>query len=112
MPKMFLPRKPLLVGFGDCALDDLEQVAILAAEIDEAHLGADGEAGDHGALDDGVRVFEEDHVIFTGAGLGLVAVDQDVLGLGGDLGDEAPLHAGGKAGAAAAAQAARPSWCR
>ena len=44
VPKMFLPRKPLRVGVGDGLLDDLEQVAILAAQIDEAHLRADGEA--------------------------------------------------------------------
>ena len=53
---MFLPRKPLRVGLGDGALHDLEQIAVLAAQIDEAHLRADGEAGDDGAFDDGVRI--------------------------------------------------------
>ena len=77
------------VGVGDGLFDDLQQVAVLAAEIDEAQLGADGEPGDHGAFDDGMRVFEEDDMVLAGAGLGLVAVDEDVLGLFGDLGDEA-----------------------
>ncbi len=98
-------EEALRVGIGDGLLDDLEEVAILAAQIDEAHLRADGEAGDHGAFDDGVRVVQEDDVVFAGAGLGLVAVDQDVLGLLGLLGDEGPLHAGGEACAAASAQA-------
>ncbi len=80
-----LAEEALGVGVGDGALDDVEEVAILAAQIDEAHLRADGEAGDHGAFDDGVRVFEEDDVVLAGAGLGLVAVDQDVLGLGARL---------------------------
>jgi len=52
-----------------------------------------------------MRVFEEDDVVFAGAWLGFVAVDEDVLGFLGDFGDEGPLHAGGEAGAAATAQA-------
>ena len=100
-----LAEKALGVGVGDGLFDDLEQVAILAAQIDEAQLRADGEAGDHGAFDDRVRIVEEDDVILAGAGLGFVAVDQDVLRLVGLLGDEGPLHAGGEAGAAAAAHA-------
>ena len=98
-------EEALGVGVGDGFFDDLEEVAVLAAKIDEAHLRADGEAGDHGAFDDGVRVMEEDDVILAGAGLGLIAVDEDVLGLFGLLGDEGPLHAGGEPGAAAAAEA-------
>ena len=101
-----LAQEALGVGIGDGLLHDLEQVAVLAAQIDEADLGADGEAGDDGAFDDRVRIVQEDEVIFAGARLALVAVDQDVLGLGGLLGNEGPLHAGGKARAAAAAQAA------
>ncbi len=100
-----LAEDALCVGSGDGLLDDFEQVAVFATQVDEAHLGADGESGDHGALDDGVRVFKEDDVVFAGAGLGLVAVDQDVLGLFALLGDEGPLEAGGEAGAAAAAEA-------
>ena len=106
-----LAEEALGVGVGDGLLHDVEQVAVLAAQVDEAHLRADGEAGDHGALDDGVRVFEEEDVVLAGAGLGLVAVDQDVLWLRRGLGDEAPLHAGGEARAAASAQARWPSWC-
>ena len=99
-----LAEEAFFVGFGDGALDDLEQVAVLAAQVDEAQLRPDGEAGDHGALDDRVRVLEEDDVVLAGAGLGFVAVDEHVLGLFRLLGHEAPLHAGGEAGAAAAAQ--------
>ena len=102
-------EKAALVGVGDGAFHDFEEVAILAAQIDEAHLRADGEAGDDGAFDDGVRIVKKDQMIFAGAGLALVAVDEDVFGLGGLLGNEGPLHAGGESRAAAAAQIRRPS---
>ncbi len=101
-----LAEKAAIVGVGDGALHDLEEIAVLAAQINEAHLRADGEAGDDGAFDDGVGIVQEDEVILAGAGLALVAVDEDVLGLGGLLGNEGPLHARGEARAAAAAQAA------
>ncbi len=52
-----------------------------------------------------VRIVQEDQVVLAGAGLALVAVDEDVLGLGRLLGNEGPLHAGREARAAAAAQA-------
>ena len=98
-------EEALGVGVGYGLLHDLEEVAVFAAQIDEAELGADGEAGDHGAFDDGVGVFEEDDVVFAGAGFGFVAVDQDVLGFFGVLGDEGPLHARGESGSAATAHA-------
>ena len=100
-----LAQDPLCVGVGNGLLDDLEQITVLATEIDKAHLCADGETGDHGALDHGVRIFKEDDVVLAGAGLGLVAVDQDVLGLFRLLGDKGPFEAGGEAGTATSAQA-------
>jgi hypothetical protein len=93
------------VGIGHGFFDDLEEVAVLAAQIDEAELRADGQASDHGAFDDGVRIFEEDDVVFAGAGFGLIAVDQDVLGFLGDFGHEGPLHTGGEACTATATEA-------
>ncbi len=68
-------------------------------------FGADGEAGDDGAFNDRVRIVKEDEVILAGAGLALVAVDEDVFWLGRLLGNEGPLHASGEACAAAAPQA-------
>ena len=101
---MFLPRKPLRVGIGNGLLHDLEQVAILAAQIDEAHLRADGETGDDGAFNDRMRIVQKDQVVFAGARFALVAVDQHVLWLGRLLGHERPLHAGRETRAAATAQ--------
>ncbi len=104
---MFLPMKPLRVSVGDRLLHDLDQVAILAAQIDVAGLGADGESGNHDAFDDGVRIVLEDEAVFAGAGLALVAVAEHVLRLGRLLGHERPLHAGREARATAAAQVRR-----
>ena len=103
-PEDVFAEEALRVGIGDGLLHDLEEVAVFAAQVDEADLGADGEAGDDGSFNDGVRIVQEDQVVLAGAGLAFVAVDQNVLGLGRLLGHERPLQAGGKARAAAAAQ--------
>ena len=92
------------VGVGHRVFHDLDQIAIFAAQIDVAGLRADGEGGDHHAFDDGMRIVLEDEAVLAGAGLALVAIAEHVLGLGGFLRNERPFHAGGKAGAAAAAQ--------
>ena len=100
-----LAQDAALITLRQRPLRNLEKIAVLATEIDEAHLRADGQPGDHGAFDDGVRVVQEDQVVLACAGLALVAVDEDVLGLLALLGHEGPLHTGGKACAAAAAKA-------
>src|ERR1035437_2683781 len=95
------------VSVGHGLLHDLEQVAILAAHIDVAGLGAAGERRNHHALDDGVGIVLEDKAVFAGAGLALVAVAQHVLRLRGLLGHKRPLHASGEAGAPTATQIRR-----
>ncbi len=92
------------VGVGDGALHDCEEVPVFAAQIDEAHFGLDGEAGDDGAFDDGVGILLEDEAVLAGAGFGFVAVDEDIFRLVGLLGNEGPLEAGGESSAAAATQ--------
>src|SRR6185312_11006302 len=92
------------VGIGDSLLHDLAQVAILAAQVDEAHLRADGEPGDHGAFNYGVRIVQKDEMVLAGAGLTFVSVDEDVLGLVRLLWNERPFKSRGKARAAATAQ--------
>ena len=85
------------------------RVQRLAAHVDRAEVRADRVAGDDAALDQRVRVGHHRRDVLAGARLALVGVDHEVLGLGagpgGPLRDEAPLHAGGEARAAAAAQA-------
>ena len=70
-----------------------------------AVLRADGVGADDHALDQRVRAGHHQRDVLAGARLGLVGVDDEVLRLRVVLRDEAPLHAGREAGAAAAAQA-------
>src|ERR1700733_518807 len=100
-----LAQDAALITLRQRPLRNLEKIAVLATEIDETHLRANGQPGDHGAFDDGVRVVQEDQVVLAGAGFALVAVDQHVLGLLALFGHEGPLHTGGKACATAAAKA-------
>jgi hypothetical protein len=67
-------------------------------------VGIDGESRDQTAFDERMRIVFHQHAVFAGAGLAFVGIDDDVLGLGRSARDETPLHAGGEAGAAAAAQ--------
>ncbi len=99
-----LAQKALGIGVVDGFLHDLEQVAILAAQVDEAHFGADGQPGDDDALDHRVGIVLKDQAVFAGARLALISVDQDVFRFRGLLGDKGPLHPGREAGAPAAAQ--------
>ena len=100
-----LPQVAGGAGLGDLGLELPLQVVELAADVDVADLGADRPAADDAAFEQQVRVALEQHVILERARLALVGVDQQVLRLGDVLRDEAPLHAGREAGAAAAAQA-------
>lgn len=77
----------------------------LTAQIDERVLRADGVAGDDDALDEGMRVGEEERDVLAGPGLRFIGVDHEVVGFAVALGDELPLHARGEACAAPAAQA-------
>ena len=93
----------LLHGPGDGARSRVEA----ALEADERLDGADGEGGDHDALDDLVRVGAQQRPVLERARLALGAVAHDVAagpGLGRDAG---PLAAGREAAAPAAAQAGR-----
>ncbi len=92
------------IRFGDGAIHGLDQVAILAANIDVALVRIDGAAGDQNALDQLVRIVLHQQPVLASARLAFVGVDDDVLRLGRRARHEAPLHAGGKSRAAAAAQ--------
>src|ERR1700761_81531 len=79
--KDVLAQDAALVALGKSTIHNLDEVAVLATQIDEAHLRPDGEAGDHGAFDDGMRIVQEDQVVFAGSGLTLITVDEHVLWL-------------------------------
>ena len=92
------------VGLGGGLLQVLEGLVVeLAAQVVVAHGRTGGIAGDGHALDHRVRVVAQDVTVLGGARLGFVGVAEDVL-LHFALGHEAPLQAGGEAGAATAAQ--------
>jgi hypothetical protein len=82
-----------------------DHVQHLAAHVDERLAGADRVGGDHHALDQRLRVGQRQRGVLAGPRLGFVGVDHQVVRLVVALRDEAPLHAGREARAAAAAQA-------
>src|SRR6266852_4690875 len=92
------------ISFFKRAFDDIEDVAILAADIDETAIGVDGAPGDDDALDHLVRIHFHQRAILAGAGFGFIGVTDDVFRFRRILGDEGPLHAGGEACAAASAE--------
>src|SRR6266545_93363 len=93
------------VGVGEGGLQAAAGEAALAAQVDEGGAAADRVGRDDHALDQRVRVALQQLHVLEGARLALVGVDHQVGRLAGAPGKEAPLHAGGEAGAAAAAQA-------
>jgi hypothetical protein len=100
-----VPEDALLVGLADGVLQDGGSLGVLAADIDVAGLGVDRVAADGAPFDELVRVELHQQAVLERARLGLVRVADQILGLVFPLGDEAPLQAGGEAGAAAPAQA-------
>src|ERR1035437_2861085 len=99
-----LAEPALFVGLGEGLLHHFDEVAILAADIDVAGVRIHRQAGNQHALDQLVGIVFDQHAILAGAGLTLVAVDHDVLGLGRGARHEAPLHAGRETRAAAPAE--------
>ena len=95
-----LAQKSFDVGVSDSSFHNFEQITVLAAQIDEAQLGSNGQPGDNRAFNHRVRIVEEDQVILAGARLALVTVDQHVLRLGGLLRHKRPLQACRKSRAA------------
>ena len=78
-----------------------------AADVVVAHRGGHRVAADGHALDHRVRVVAQDIAIMAGARLGLVRIAHGVFLHRRGARHEAPLHAGGERGAAAAAQTRR-----
>src|SRR3569623_1259442 len=85
-------------------LETLERLPEFTANVVVAHGGADGVTGDGHAFDQRVRVVTQDVAIFECAGLAFVGIADDIFLTRRIARHEAPLKAGGKARAAAAAQ--------
>ncbi len=92
------------IRFVESGLDDVEDVAILASDVDEAFRRANRASRNDDAFDHLVRVHLHQRTVLAGAGLGFIGIADDVFRLRRILGDERPLHARGKARAAAPAQ--------
>ena len=76
----------------------------LTADVDVRPLRPDGVRRDDRTLDQRVRVVGHQREVFARTRLTLVRVDHKVVRLVVVLGNEAPLHAGGEARTATAAQ--------
>src|SRR5690606_6257036 len=100
-----LADEALGLRLGDGFFKDTGAFGHLAADVDVGLLHVVGEARDHGALDQLVRILVHDVAVFERAGLGFVGVDDEVDGLAAFAINERPLEAAREAGAAAAAQA-------
>src|SRR5580698_9667616 len=61
-PKDILAQKTFGIRIGNSLLDDLQQIPILATQINKPELRSDRQSGNHSALNHRMRVFEEDHM--------------------------------------------------
>ena len=98
-------EQAVLARLPERVLEALDGERVLGAHVHVALVRADGEGADDHALDERVRVALEHRAVHERAGVALVRVAEDVLGVVVLLLGEAPLHPGGEAGAAAAAEA-------
>ena len=92
------------MGFLDGVPDDLGRFGEFAADVDVGEVDIRGEGGDGEAFYELVRILVEDVAVLECAGLGFVAIDDDVVVLAVVVFDEAPLGTSGKARSATAAQ--------
>ena len=99
-----LAQKTEVASLLDGDLKALDGERIFRTDVDVALRSADREAGDGHGLEDGVGIAFERGAVHVGAGVALVGVTDHVLLALGLLHGELPLHAGGEAGAAAAAE--------
>ena len=92
------------ISLFDGGVDDFQDVAIFAADVDISAMRAHGTAGDDNAFDELVRNHLHQRAVLAGARFALVRVAENIFRLGGLFGDETPLYSRRKASAAAPAQ--------
>ena len=108
LPWMSSPRSPAAYARRDRRLERRLRERVLGADVDEAVAGADRVAGERHALEQELGVPLHQVLVDVGAGVALVAVDDDELLLGrGSRRANSHFEPGGEAGAAAAAQVRR-----
>ncbi len=99
-----VPENPGLAGLGDGTVEDLEFVQVLAPDVDEDVLALDRVRGDEAALEEPVGDARHDLAVLERSRLGLVGVDDEILGLRRAAIDQRGLSAHREAGAAAPAE--------
>ena len=99
-----LAQKTEVASLLDGDLKALDGERIFRADVNVALRSADGKAGDRHGFENGVGIAFERGAVHVGAGVALVGVTDHVLLALGLLHGELPLHTGGEAGAAAAAE--------
>ena len=99
-----LAQKSEVAGLLDGDLETLNGERIFRADVDVALRSADREARDGHGFEDGVGIAFQSGAVHVSAGVALVGITDHVLLALGLLLGELPLHAGGEARAAAAAE--------
>src|SRR4051812_39827342 len=92
------------VGVGYRFLHNLQQIAVLAANVDVSSAGPDREPGNHCAFNHRMRIVLKDQPVLTGARFAFVTIAQNVFRLRRLLGNGRPLQSSVESGAAATAQ--------
>src|SRR5579872_111583 len=69
------------VGVGNRLLHDIEQIAILAANVNVSGAGPDRKPGNHHAFNHRMRIVFEDEAVLAGAGFALIAIAQNIFRL-------------------------------
>src|SRR5208337_4084321 len=100
-----LSQPSACIGLFQGTINDVLQIAVFSPDVDIALVGPDGKAGDDHSLDQLVGIVFEQGPVLAGSRLALIRVADNVLGLGGLFGYEAPLHAGVEAGATTPSEA-------
>ena len=101
---MSLPSRPQRRHCSIARLDPLDGQRVFGADVEEAVLGADGEAADDHPLDHVQRIGLQHAAVHEGAGIAFVGVADEVAGLFLGGGGHRPFLPGGKAAAAPAAE--------
>ena len=105
LPRMFSPSRPAALASANGPPQIGGRLLVAAADEDEGMADADGIAGEHHPLHQGIGVGLQQDPVLVGSRLHLVAVADQPARPRQIARHERPLLAGGKAGPAPAAQA-------
>ena len=99
-----LAKEAFFFCLAESFFDDLSGFGEFFAKVNVSYVSSHREAGDDHAFDKLVRILMDDVTVLEGAGLGFVAVADEVDRFGVVRWNEAPLDSGGETGTTASAQ--------